>query len=135
MVRKTLAERVWEKFNHRCFICGRDESHGTRQGEHMDLHHINGDDSDDRRDNLVLLCTSCHKMVHRRDDPPYQAFHRALPKSMRNQNGDVAECDPKPLSLNLEQSRISQFIDTGLNGHRYRKMRSDEWFSDGETSQ
>lgn len=44
-----------------CNVCG------TSEG--LVVHHINGDRSDNGLENLVPLCGSCHKKVHRAVDP------------------------------------------------------------------
>lgn len=39
-----------------CEVCGSDGP--------VDVHHANGDRSDDSLDNLIPLCRSCHRLTH-----------------------------------------------------------------------
>jgi len=52
---------VVDKYNRKCAIC--DKRYDKDPGD-FEIHHINGDRSKARIDNLVLLCLSCHKRVH-----------------------------------------------------------------------
>jgi 5-methylcytosine-specific restriction endonuclease McrA len=76
MTRKKARRRALEKFGESCCLCGR--TMGDRD-QGLSVHHINGDESDDRMENLIPLCQSCHLKVHRRDDPPYRWLYRRLP--------------------------------------------------------
>lgn len=53
MAYRTLAKKYHEE---KCIICGFDKI--------LDVHHINEDNSDNRKDNLVFLCPNHHKMFH-----------------------------------------------------------------------
>lgn len=53
---KCLAEK-----NNVCDVCG--------TGNRLIVHHINGDRSDNRLENLVPLCRSCHSTVHFATNP------------------------------------------------------------------
>lgn len=43
---------------------------GNRDGSMSNLHHKDGDHSNNSDDNLQLLCIDCHTMIHRRDKKP-----------------------------------------------------------------
>lgn len=47
---------------YKCERCGIDEWCGGRLV--IELHHINGDPTDNRIDNLQLLCPNCHSQTH-----------------------------------------------------------------------
>jgi hypothetical protein len=57
---------------------------GERRQDKLSLHHINGDDTDDRVANVIPLCQSCHVYIHKVDEPPYRQWHRQLPIDHRN---------------------------------------------------
>tara|TARA_B110000285_G_scaffold208642_1_gene249009 strand:+ start:123 stop:614 length:492 start_codon:yes stop_codon:yes gene_type:complete len=47
---------------HKCERCGIDEWQGMRVV--IELHHMNGDPTDNRLDNLQMLCPNCHSQTH-----------------------------------------------------------------------
>lgn len=60
---KELREKVFDRWHGKCAICG-------KQGTYLDpllIHHINGNPRDNREVNLILLCKSCHSIVHTHD--------------------------------------------------------------------
>jgi hypothetical protein len=54
-VRPRIRKIVLEKYNYQCAKCG----YGF-----LDIHHIDGDPSNDSIDNLIPLCKKCHNEVH-----------------------------------------------------------------------
>ena len=40
----------------RCVVCG--------ETDRLTIHHRNGDHSDNRHENLITLCETCHKKIH-----------------------------------------------------------------------
>ncbi|QAU13471.1 HNH endonuclease [Halorubrum sp. BOL3-1] len=73
-----------------CLVCGRspegwlNTTEGARRQDKLSLHHINGDDTDNRVANVIPLCQSCHVHIHKVDEPPYRQWHRQLPIEHRN---------------------------------------------------
>lgn len=123
-MRKKLREKVHDRYNGECFFCGRSYEHSASNGNgHIHVHHINGDDEDDRMDNLILLCGSCHHMVHRRDEFPYRRLHRALPQEKRYTDnayeGIRKEFKQEPQAL------LFRYAYTGLPGHRYKRKNTE----------
>lgn len=107
MVSDELFERVVEEKGEQCIVCGRSpeewlEAEGddgyTRSQEDIRLHHVNGDDTDDRVENLIPVCQSCHVHIHRVDRPPYRKWHRQLPREHRHRwnqhSAEYYEGDP-----------------------------------------
>ncbi|MDL0140103.1 HNH endonuclease, partial [Halobacterium salinarum] len=90
MVSKSLVEAVFERWGKACVVCGRrpeewlETDFGTRTQANLSFHHVNGDDTDDRVENLIPLCQSCHVHIHRVDEPPYRLWHRQLPLEHRH---------------------------------------------------
>jgi len=75
---------VLDRWGDECIVCTRrpEEWNGTQ--EKLSFHHVNGDDTDDRVENLIPVCQSCHIHIHRVDEPPYRKWHRQLPIEHRN---------------------------------------------------
>jgi len=54
---------------YKCLKCGEELTKSNKQNKipthkRGHIHHINWDENDNRRENLVLLCPSCHGEVH-----------------------------------------------------------------------
>mgnify|MGYP000628058351 FL=1 len=87
---EALKEAGCDRWGDACVICGRrpDEWLATNLGERrqdtLSFHHVNGDDTDDRVENIIPVCQSCHVHIHRVDEPPYRMWHRQLPIKHRN---------------------------------------------------
>jgi hypothetical protein len=83
-------QAVFDRWGHACVVCGRTPEEwlatdaGTRVQDKLSLHHVNGDDTDDRVENVIPLCQSCHVHIHRVDEPPYRKWHRQLPIEHRH---------------------------------------------------
>jgi len=78
-------EAVYAAWGQSCLVCvcspdrWLTTTRGKRQQDKLSLHHINGDDTDDRVANVIPLCQSCHVRVHKVDKPPYRQWYRQLP--------------------------------------------------------
>lgn len=57
-ISQSQKEAVLDKYNHKCAICGK-----PYDKDDFEFHHIDGDRSNSRTTNLVLLCHRCHKKV------------------------------------------------------------------------
>jgi 5-methylcytosine-specific restriction endonuclease McrA len=51
---RALRRRVFAVHGRRCSDCGRDDVA-------LEVHHVNGDPSDNRLRNLIPLCRDCHR--------------------------------------------------------------------------
>ena len=60
-----------EKYKDRCPSCGWSERHPLTQTVPLEIDHINGDSSDNREENLRLLCPNCHSLT-----PNYRALNK-----------------------------------------------------------
>ncbi len=52
-----IKDSVFERDNHTCQICSSQKS--------LLIHHIDGKDTHNNRNNLITLCTKCHLNIHR----------------------------------------------------------------------
>jgi len=117
-----LKQDVRKRHNHSCYFCGRGVNHSHSDSEthrHLHCHHINGDDTDYRLGNLILLCGSCHQCVHNKDEPPFRRFHRALPREQRKSNSPYEGDQEQPPEIH--DCVLSAWADRGLPGHRYKR--------------
>ena len=64
-----LRRRILDETGWRCAECGR--------AGRLELHHVNGDPTDDRPANLRPLCRPCHFAAHRRGPGPDRSEWRA----------------------------------------------------------
>lgn len=52
-----------EKYNNSCQICGWNKTHPITGLTPLQVHHIDGDDTNNKEDNLQLLCPNCHSLT------------------------------------------------------------------------
>lgn len=57
---KQLKEQVRERDNYTCQVCGKSPTN-ARTGK---VHHIDGDKHNSVLENLILVCTQCHALIH-----------------------------------------------------------------------
>ncbi len=87
MADDSFRHRVQDAWGTACLICERSPSEWISSDSRRlvnSLHHINGDDTDDRVANVIPLCQRCHIHVHKTDAPPYRQWHRQLPIEHRH---------------------------------------------------
>lgn len=111
-----LEEAVFDRWANACVICGRrpeewlETDLGERRQDKLSFHHVNGDDTNDRVENIIPLCQSCHVHIHRVDEPPYRMWHRQLPIEDRHAwNGHYEESYEGP-RLTREEA-VRRFSD------------------------
>jgi len=84
---KDFERVVFDRWGHACVVCSRTIAEMLESGATQDklpFHHINGDNDDDRAENVIPVCQSCHVHIHKVDEPPYRVWHRQLPIEHRN---------------------------------------------------
>lgn len=52
-----------EKYSEQCSSCGWNKRHPVTGKVPLEVHHVNGDNSDNTEQNLVLLCPNCHSLT------------------------------------------------------------------------
>lgn len=52
-----------EKYNYKCAKCGWHEINHFSEKVPLEVHHINGDCTDNREENLIILCPNCHSLT------------------------------------------------------------------------
>ena len=52
-----------EKYGNRCSVCSWAEHHSLTGSVPLEVDHINGDATDNREENLRLLCPNCHSLT------------------------------------------------------------------------
>lgn len=111
-------------YGDRCLHCG--------SSEDVKVHHMDGDRSNDRRDNWVPLCQSCHTALHRAA-PPYTIWLplgdpviRAIDRIRREQGyrdrgetisrGLLALCRQHPEALSYQDwALLSSYLEGVLD--------------------
>lgn len=60
---KTIKRYLLEKFEHKCQICGWGEVNQHTNKIPLQIHHIDGDCTNNKEENLQLLCPNCHSLT------------------------------------------------------------------------
>ena len=68
---KKIRGRCFDEYDEECDHCG--------SGEDVDVHHIDGDATNNNIENLIPLCRSCHKKVHYKHGT-HQKYWEHLPE-------------------------------------------------------
>lgn len=95
---------MFDENGNRCVVCGRSPENGYERHQALSVHHVNGDDSDNRPENGIPVCQSCHVHIHRTDEPPYRKWHRQLPVEHRNVWNQYADLPYTGPRLTREQA-------------------------------
>ena len=60
---KDKRKRIFEERGRKCEICGWQEVNPHCGIVPVQIHHINGDNKDDRPENLIVVCPNCHALT------------------------------------------------------------------------
>jgi hypothetical protein len=104
---KCLAQKI-----NACNVCGTDDS--------LIVHHLNGDQADDRLDNLMPVCRSCHTRIHQSRDPTGQV------KQLQERLPDDAVRDHEPLAVKPTLSVPDSLLES-VDGQRRGGQTRSEW--------
>lgn len=63
VISRHLRRYLNEKFGEQCSECGWQKRHPLTGNVPLAVHHINGDWTDNREENLALLCPNCHALT------------------------------------------------------------------------
>ena len=74
----SIKDYLIKKNGHQCEICNLIE--WNSQSIPLDIHHINGDSSDNNLSNLIILCPNCHRQT---DNYGFKNFGNPLGKEIR----------------------------------------------------
>ena len=70
-LRGPIKHHIFEKFDHRCSVCGWNEKNPITNQSPLEIDHIDGDSTNNSEDNLRLLCPNCHSLT-----PTWKALNK-----------------------------------------------------------
>jgi hypothetical protein len=125
---KCLAQKI-----NVCVACG--------TSDELIVHHIDGDRENDRLENLVPVCHSCHSQIHLQPDPSGEVkrLQDKLPHEVEGlatgrQHPAFADSDRERASVYIQKSRLNdldRLVDrsVGSNDSRSQQFRnaSEAW--------
>ena len=62
-ISKRIRRYLFEKYDNKCQICGWGEVNSFTQTVPLEIHHIEGDYTNNKEENLQLLCPNCHSLT------------------------------------------------------------------------
>ena len=62
-ISKTIRKYLFEKYNNKCQLCGWGEENPHTHKVPLQIHHIDGDCTNNKEENLQLLCPNCHSLT------------------------------------------------------------------------
>jgi predicted RNA-binding Zn-ribbon protein involved in translation (DUF1610 family) len=71
-----------EKAGHKCPQCGWGEVHSVTGKVPLEVNHIDGDSTNNKPDNLEVLCPNCHSLTHN-----FRALNKKSSRSHRSLRG------------------------------------------------
>lgn len=70
-VRRPIRKYLIDKAGNKCTICGWDKKHPTTGKVPLEVHHIDGDYTNNIEENLQVLCPNCHSLT-----PSYRSLNK-----------------------------------------------------------
>ena len=111
-------EREWK-----CECCGLSEWQGQKLP--LEIHHINGDRWDQRRENLQILCPNCHSLTEN-----WRA--RSKGKSKGKQVSDEELIETIKCSKNIYRTLKKLNLSGGANYFRVQKLLAKEYLKEAK---
>ena len=104
---------IVDEDNHECVACHRDKTQVD-----LNVHHIDGDRGNGSFDNLVALCTLCHKKVHHEHLDSSNSVIQDLRRELRD--SDVSDENPRSPEMRKQRMTFSLSADV------VRKLENEE---------
>jgi hypothetical protein len=124
-----------------CEICGKTKN--------INVHHIDMNPKNNNKNNLQVLCCSCHRKIHSKyfgmtEIEKKQAQRKRINKSVRERNKRIMDnrykealakypdyCEPKTARtmLCISRERLRQLSDMGTIGTIHPYGKSHKWYS------
>lgn len=110
-------ERLFEEANHSCTQCGFNKTRDNGRSI-LEIDHIDGDHTNNTRENLRVLCPNCHALT-----PNFRNWGRNPEKSSKRfRKGNKGFNETKELE-NLEKEKFNKkFIETVYNLHKNKEI-------------
>lgn len=67
---KVIRDYLLEKVNYSCELCGWNKINPITGKSPLEIHHIDGDYTNNKEENLQVLCPNCHSLT-----PTYKALN------------------------------------------------------------
>ena len=62
-IKKAVRNYLFNKYNNSCQLCGWNQVNQYTGRVPLQIHHIDGDCTNNKEDNLQLLCPNCHSLT------------------------------------------------------------------------
>ena len=62
-LKASVRDYIFNKYNHQCSFCGWNEVNKSTGKSPLEVDHIDGNCSNNKEDNLRLLCPNCHSLT------------------------------------------------------------------------
>ena len=83
-ISKRIREYLFNKYNNQCQLCGWHEVNPITGKIPLQIHHVDGDCTNNREENLQLLCPNCHSLTE-----TFGNLNKCSKREFRKQKGNV----------------------------------------------